>query len=145
MARHQNVMIIVALVALAGFFAGCGSEDTIAPAVTAEAPVLAPVGISASWMPSGVEITWSASTQAHVVGYNVYRLNRHDGSTSQLNVGVISGTRYVDDGAQRRTMYEYRVTSVSGRGTESNFNGVALDRSDDDKPGERNEYRPIAN
>lgn len=145
MARHRNVMITVALVALVGFFAGCGSESTTAPLETAEAPVLAPVGISVSWMPDGnVEVTWAASTQAHVVGYNLYRVNRRDGSIDQLNDNLISGTHYIDSGVERRTMYEYRVTAVSGLGTESNFSGTTLDPRGDEFPGERNGVRPIA-
>jgi Cep192 domain 4/Abnormal spindle-like microcephaly-assoc'd, ASPM-SPD-2-Hydin len=67
-----------------------------------------------------VALSWSASSSAGVVGYNVYR-GTVLGSYSKLNAALVAQTSYRDASVQpgRDLTYYYVVTAVSSAGTES--------------------------
>jgi hypothetical protein len=71
--------------------------------------------------PHSVTITWTASPSA-IQGYYVYRSSSSGTSTGtpvRLNVRVVEGTQYTDHTVEAGQTYNYYVTSVDLRGTES--------------------------
>jgi fibronectin type 3 domain-containing protein len=142
MLRKYVVMACV-LPAMLLFAFGC-AEDTAAPQNEDEAPVLAPTNVQAVVISGGdIQISWDASSQPNVRGYNLYRVDNAESSIERLNGEPLEVTSVVDGGARFGREYDYRVTSVSTRDTESNFAAVTIrnreappsDR-DGDNPGE---------
>jgi hypothetical protein len=67
--------------------------------------------------PHSVTISWTASPSA-IQGYYVYR-SASAGAPVRLNVRAVEGTQYTDHTAQAGQTYNYYVTSVDLKGTES--------------------------
>ena len=89
-----------------------------------------------------IQISWNASSQPNVRGYNVYRVDNENDIVAPLNDAVLEVTSVVDGGARFGHEYDYRVTAVSTKNTESAFSSVTIrnreaptDRKDDN-PGE---------
>lgn len=126
MAFSKYVLISVVLLAVSGILFGCG-DSTVAPQVTTEAPIVAPSNVTAQALPNGdVVISWDASTQPTLKGYNVYRLDKSNYQIGRLNSSPLSHNSYTDQTAERYGQYEYRVTAVSVKNTESNYSAVAI-------------------
>lgn len=144
MTFRRNLVLAVALLAVSAFGLGC-AEDTVTPQPQEdEAPVLAPTNVQAVVVYGGdIQISWNASSQPNVRGYNVYRVDLMEDSIERLNASPLEVTSVVDGGARFGREYDYRVTSVSSRNTESRFTTVTIrnreappaDR-DGDNPGE---------
>lgn len=130
MAYRKHVLISVVLLAISGILFGCG-DSTVAPSGTNEAPIVAPTNVIAREIANGdVEITWDASTQTNLRGYNVYRLDEANTRIEKLNSMELLETSHIDRTAVRHTQYEYRVTAVSDKGTESNFASATIELTD---------------
>lgn len=126
MAYRKHVLLTVVLLAISGILFGCG-DSTVAPNVTTEAPIVAPANVIARELANGdVEIQWDASTQTNLRGYNVYRLDSVNYQIQKLNGTELTQTSYVDGSVSRNVEYEYRVTAVSSKGTESNFASASI-------------------
>jgi fibronectin type 3 domain-containing protein len=126
MAFHKHALISIVLLAISGILFGCG-DSTVAPRVTTEAPIVAPTNVTAHVMSSGdVMISWDASTQLNLKGYNVYRFDLENYQVGRLTPSPQTQNSYTDHSAQRNVNYEYRVTSVSVKGTESGYSTVAV-------------------
>lgn len=126
MAFHKHALIAIVLLAISGILFGCG-DSTVAPNVTTEAPVVAPTNVTAQAMSNGdVVISWDASTQLNLKGYNVYRFDLDNYQIGKLNPNVLSQTSYTDQSAQRNVNYEYRVTSVSVKDVESGYAAASI-------------------
>jgi fibronectin type 3 domain-containing protein len=144
MAFRRNLMLVVALMAISVFALGC-ADDTVTPqSQEDEAPVLAPTNVQAVVVYGGdIQISWNTSSQPNVRGYNLYRVDLLEDSIERLNASPLEVTSVVDGGARFGREYDYRVTSVSSRNTESRFATVTIrnreappaDR-DGDNPGE---------
>ncbi len=65
-----------------------------------------------------VALSWNASTSP-VVGYNVYRSVRSGSDYSRVNLRLISGLAFTDNGLLGRSTYYYVTTSVDAIGNES--------------------------
>jgi len=72
-----------------------------------------PSGFTAKGAPSGVDLSWTASTSPDVVGYNIYA----DGS--KINTEPVSGTAFHANGLSFGTTYNFQVEAVSGSGSVS--------------------------
>jgi fibronectin type 3 domain-containing protein len=137
MAFRKHSLLAFALLALSAIALGC-AEDTTAPNTQNEAPVLAPTNVQATALGGGdIRITWNPSSQPDVAGYNVYRLDTEAGALGRLNDKRIETTNYTDGGAERGHRYEYRVTAVTSKGSESRFAAVLIEtpRRTSGKPG----------
>ncbi|PKQ15129.1 MAG: hypothetical protein CVT67_11085, partial [Actinobacteria bacterium HGW-Actinobacteria-7] len=64
-----------------------------------------------------VLLTWSASTESDVVGYNVYRSMQPDAGFAAVTRATTA--TYVDAGLANGTVYYYRITAVDAAGQES--------------------------
>jgi hypothetical protein len=69
--------------------------------------------------PPSVDLSWNASPELDVQGYNVYRKQAGSANFTLLTVVPTPGPAYRDDSAKPDTMYEYRVTAIDGHGNES--------------------------
>ena len=67
-----------------------------------------------------VELSWTASTSAGIVGYNVYRAIG-TGGYSKLDSSIVTGLKYTDVTVTAGTTYKYVVTAVDSLGRESAF------------------------
>jgi fibronectin type 3 domain-containing protein len=121
MAYRKHVLMTIVLLAISGILFGCG-DSTVAPADTTEAPIVAPTNVTARELANGdIEIQWDPSTQTNLRGYNVYRLDTVNYQIGKLNGAELTQNNYVDRSAIRQVQYEYRVTAVSSKGTESTY------------------------
>lgn len=75
--------------------------------------------------PHSATVTWTASTSATVVGYNVYRSTTSTGEFVRLNSSPVVGTSYTDASVQSGQSYSYLITSTDDFGNESSFSGAA--------------------
>jgi hypothetical protein len=66
------------------------------------------------------DLTWDPSGNS-VIGYNVYRGNRHGGPYSQINTALDSSTNFTDGTVQGGATYFYVVTAVNSDNQESGF------------------------
>src|SRR3954469_3370076 len=84
------------------------------PAAAASAHTLQPPGnLQATAGSGGVSLTWTASSDGHVAGYNVYRRTANG---AFAGIAQTSGASYTDSGATGGT---YHVTAYDSQGAES--------------------------
>lgn len=142
MALRKYLVLACVLPALLVFAFGC-AEDPAAPDTNQdEAPVLAPTNVQAIVINGGdIQVSWDASSQPNVRGYNVYRVDNLDDSIERLNASPLEVTSIVDGGARFGREYDYRVTSVSTRNTESRFATVTI-QNREAPPSDRGNQRP---
>ncbi len=104
---------MIVILGACALIAGCGDE-TVAPTVAEEAPILPPQNFVSEAQGSSVVLTWDANTQGHLLGYNVYR---SDGGqldvTTLLTLTPITETTYEDFAVVSGAGYRYHVTAVS--------------------------------
>jgi fibronectin type 3 domain-containing protein len=144
MALRKYLVLACVLPALLLFAFGC-AEDAAAPNANNEAPVLAPTNVQAVVINGGdIQISWDASSQPNVRGYNVYRVDNLDDSIERLNASPLEATSIVDGAARFGREYDYRVTSVSTHDTESRFATVTI-RNREAPPSDRGRERPGEN
>lgn len=72
-----------------------------------------PSGLTAAGQPSGVGLTWSASTSPDVVGYNVYE------NGTKVNATPVAGLSYSVSDLTYGTAYDFEVEAVNGDGEAS--------------------------
>jgi hypothetical protein len=81
--------------------------------------------VVAATLPGGTchptTLSWTASTSANIVGYNVYRTTTSGSNYTKLNSSPLTGTGYADATTQPGTTYYYVATSVNSGGSESSF------------------------
>ncbi len=76
-------------------------------------------------VPHSVALTWTASTSANVVGYNVYRGAASAGPFTKVTSLPVAGTGYTDYGVQAGQTYYYVATAVDSAGNESVYSNPA--------------------
>mgnify|MGYP003333386432 CR=1 FL=1 len=116
------------------------SSARSATAFAKTAGIGAPTGVSATAGIRKITVSWSASGEDGLLGYNVYRSTRSDGAYARLT-GVEGAafstgqTTYVDSNLVGSATYFYRVSTVTsdGESSQSSFVGATVD-SDDRAP-----------
>ena len=129
MTFRMHVMIGILLLCFAGLMMGCSDDAAVVDPVvpTDEAPPAAVSGLEVTLHSNGdVALTWDASTQPNLRGYNVYRHIVTDNAIGTLNRSPLANNRYIDTGALRGHRYEYMVTAVSAKGLESAFATISV-------------------
>lgn len=126
MAHRTHLTLAFALLAMSLFAFGCAEDATAPGPQQDEAPVLAPTNVQAAVVSGGILISWNASSQLNVRGYNVYRVDSTGDSVERLNAAPLAVTSIVDRRARFGREYDYRVTAVSDRNTESRFATVTI-------------------
>jgi hypothetical protein len=141
MALRRHLVLALALLATSALALGCADDAAAPESPGDEAPVLAPTNVRAVVLGNGhIQISWSASSQANVRGYNVYRHDTVESTIERLNDAPIEETSIVDGGTRFGREYEYRVTSVSTRNTESRSATVRIRQRE--APGDGRTGRP---
>ncbi|MBD3349171.1 MAG: hypothetical protein GF400_08255 [Candidatus Eisenbacteria bacterium] len=123
--------------------AGCGetvSDDlsfqTSVP--TDSDPPDAPTGLECRAAEGGVDLTWAASAEPDLLGYNVYRaFCREEGGeidwarAEMLTPTPVPDSRFFDLSVESGASYEYAVTAVDESGNESDYSeGFAISVGD---------------
>ena len=142
MALRKYFVLACVLPAMLSFALGC-AEDAAAPNPNDdEAPVLAPTNVQAVVINGGdIQISWNASSQVNVRGYNVYRVDNDNDTVERLNPLVLEVTSIVDGGARFGREYDYRVTAVNTKNAESPFASVTIRNRE--APADRRGDNPI--
>ena len=80
----------------------------------------APVkNIMAAQKDDAMLVSWDASKDANLSGYNVYKGSTYDGDYSKLNTSLVTDTNYIDSEILPEVNYFYAVTAVRKNYTES--------------------------
>jgi len=124
-------------------FAGCATDNPLSPAsIDATAPG-APTNLIAEDRAGSLVLAWDASSDADVVGYDVYRYApdpSRENSYVKINTGIVVGTEYVV--ADAGTAAWYRVKAVDAGSNASPASGAlaaakpSYGSSDNDGPRE---------
>ncbi len=89
-------------------------------------PPSAPTNLSAMASDSDIILTWSASPQSDVVGYNIFRGTTSGGPYTKINTTLIDTNNYLDT-SKTTSIYRYYVASaVDAVGNESAFSSEAF-------------------
>jgi len=128
MAFRKHMVLAFALLAVTAMVSSC-ADDTAAPNTEDEVPLLAPTNVRAAVVNGNdVQVSWNPSSQPNVAGYNLYRREVGDGGAPRrVNGSRIQATHFIDQSAYVEKEYEYRVTAVSSKGTESHFTAVVIE------------------
>ncbi len=82
-------------------------------------PPAAPSGLRAVPEATGARATWTASAEADVIGYRLYRQLGTTGTPTRVGDDPIPATSYLDTGLQPGTRYRYQVAALDAGGNES--------------------------
>jgi len=125
MKARLSAFAAIALVGLCSFVIGCNSDGLTSTSNTAA--LVAPQNVRVSQNAWGnVIVTWDRNTQSSLRGYNVYRRDLAESSIQLLTSQPTEDNYYLDEAVVQQRQYEYRVTSVSTKGTESAYSGTVI-------------------
>jgi hypothetical protein len=88
-------------------------------------PPAAPQGLLATWVPAEagtpghLELSWAISPESDLAGYNVYRSDRSNASTTRLNTELLPTPTFRDMTIRPGQRCFYKVTAVDRSGNES--------------------------
>jgi fibronectin type 3 domain-containing protein len=97
-----------------GFVAGCSDNGLTETDLT---PPAAPAGLRGASSYSGIQIHWSANSEADLAGYNVYSAV-DDGALELVAVVAPTSTSYSEPGERERE-YSYEITAIDQSANES--------------------------
>jgi peptidoglycan/xylan/chitin deacetylase (PgdA/CDA1 family) len=83
------------------------------------APPAAPTGLVASARNGSAALSWTASSNPSVVGYDVYRATTSGGPYTKITAASIAQPQYTDTGVTNGVTYYYAVTASDASGNES--------------------------
>ena len=84
----------------------------------------APSGLAAAARPESVRLTWTASPEADVAGYNVLRADAAAGPYNTI-ARKVTGTSFVDNTATTAGQYFYKVSAVDNSLNRSGYSNQA--------------------
>ncbi|NAZ88340.1 hypothetical protein GTR00_19935, partial [Kineococcus sp. T90] len=112
----------VRAVDLSGNLSAPATVTAVHPDTTAPA---APRGLGAAPAAGGVQLRWSASTEADLAGYRVYRSSGLLEPFAPLTTALLTSASHLDATAPAGTTSTYRVTAVDTSGNESPVSATA--------------------
>jgi fibronectin type 3 domain-containing protein len=131
-------MISMVLLCGSALLLGCSDDNPATPTTGDEAPPAAVTGLTAQILPGGdIEVSWDASTQPNLRGYNVYRHILSEQAIGKLTTSPITDNLYTDSDISTGPVYEYFVTAVSVKGLESAYAATDVDTDPDTRKGEK--------
>jgi hypothetical protein len=126
MVARRSVSLAVLALAVAAL-AGCATDNPLTPngGIDATAPS-APTHLVAEDRAGSLVISWDASADADVVGYDVFRYSpdpARENSYVKINSGLVVGTEYVVADAPALASW-YRVKAVDAGANASSASGA---------------------
>ena len=125
-ARRLVCTVVLALAVTA--FAGCATDNPLSPdGIDASAPG-APTNLVAEDRSGNLVLAWDASSDADVVGYDVYRYApdpARENSYLKVNSGLVVGTEYIVADAASAASW-YRVKAVDTGANASAASGAIV-------------------
>lgn len=131
MLRSKSFSLFLVLVASASFVMyGCGGDEDVTSLIDLQAPAVVK-NVQAFPADQRVRVTWTANTDADLVGYNVYRSNSSSSGFTLIGSTGISQAPYfqdegpdtngdgIPDGLVNNIRYFYRVTAFDRDGRET--------------------------
>ncbi|HBW46607.1 TPA: hypothetical protein DEF17_01580, partial [bacterium] len=112
----QNYYYYVVAIDSAGQSSGYLSEVLGVPMAPDTTPPSAPSAMDANVSGGAIVVTWNASPETDVAGYNIYRSTALNGSYSKLNSSLVAATTYSDNSVSVGTTYYYRLRAQDGAG-----------------------------
>lgn len=91
----------------------------------AKSTIAVPENVSVT-VDNGATISWEATDDVRIVGYNVYRYKSGDDPGSKVNSAIISDTVYHDDEGTMFNSYAVATVDTNGREGESSSQVVAV-------------------
>jgi len=123
-ARRAVSFAVLALAVTA--FAGCATDNPLSPAgIDASAPG-APTNLIAEDRAGSLVLSWDASSDADVVGYDVYRYApdpARENAYVKVNSGLVVGTEFIIADAASSPSW-YRVKAVDAGSNASTASGA---------------------
>ena len=123
-ARRAVSFAVLALAVTA--FAGCATDNPLSPGgIDASAPG-APTNLIAEDRAGSLVLSWDASSDADVVGYDVYRYApdpARENSYVKVNSGLVVGTEFIIADAASSPSW-YRVKAVDAGSNASTASGA---------------------
>jgi len=95
-------------------------------ACTSATPPSPPANVTAAACSTSVQLSWDASSDPDLAGYNVYRANQSIGPWTKLNPGLLTAPAYEDTGVAGGFAYYYAVSVVDSTPLESAFSPSLL-------------------
>lgn len=106
-----------------GYGNSSGFSDTVSGTPTLRPEI--PTGLSSSVSENTAFLFWTAHTNVHVTGYNLYRSSAENGTYTKLNSALIDSVTYLDGSLTDGNEYFYTLTAVYTSGVES-FNSDTI-------------------
>lgn len=101
--------------------AGESLDSTISMVITDNNPPAAPSGLLVTAGGQAAILSWQASSESDLAGYNIYRSIVSGGDYSRVNDSLVTQAQYSDDTVNIYTSYYYIVTAVDDSGMESEY------------------------
>lgn len=89
--------------------------------VTWDLPPAFPTNVAAVLTNGTIKVTWTANSEAKVVGYRVYRSVAQAGPFIRVSGTLVSGTEFTDTDVYQGNTYWYQVVAVTNTGDDSGF------------------------
>lgn len=102
--EYKNMLVLGVVIAVMLMTFGCAAGGTM--------------NLQAKAVQGGIEVSWDPSSQANVVGYNVYRSTEEGTLGNKLNPTMLTDTTYTDTTVKNQVTYYYTVKSVDSNGNE---------------------------
>ena len=115
-----------AVLALAFALAGCATDNPLTAAGIDSTAPGAPTNLAASERSGSLLLTWDASSDADVVGYDVYRYApdpARENSYVKINGAIVTDNEFVVSDAGSSSSW-YRVKAVDASSNASNASGA---------------------
>jgi hypothetical protein len=126
MFRSKSFAASMVLICAAVMVIGCGSSST-SPEPENEASLQPPLNFMARQYGEGdIMLAWQPSTQANIVGVNLYRAVNGSTNFTKLNATPLTDRIFLDDASQYGVNYTYRVRSVNQAGNQSVHRSVNI-------------------
>ncbi|MEW6188574.1 MAG: signal peptidase I [Actinomycetota bacterium] len=90
-----------------------------------DTPPAPPLDLTATVKKDGINLSWAASFEPDVIGYNVYRATSPGGDYEKINEELVTVTTFTDVKATQRVTYYYVVKAVDRVGKESEASNEA--------------------
>ncbi|NLO43006.1 MAG: hypothetical protein GX109_08270, partial [Bacteroidales bacterium] len=84
-------------------------------------PVINSTTITHYGYETSIDLSWHITSNATIMGYNVYRSDASSGSYVKINDNIVPYSTYLDEGLEPLSCYYYKLTIIDANGNESDL------------------------